>query len=249
MHLIVRPAPDALTICTQLAAHGLEALPCPVSRIEMLAESDAALRPLANKPWAGLLATSRHALPSLSPYPVLRRLPLLTVGDATANAARSLGFLHIESAEGDAASLSHLLLHHPNARAGEWLYVSGRDRAHDMTAGMAAHRVRVHTVEVYANLLEDSLPQPARTALQGGTVKGALFFSARTAAHFTMLIQEAGMLEILSSMDAFCLSTAIAETLTGTHWKSVRVASTPTTEALLEMLHSPFTIHDSPSTP
>ena len=53
---------------------------------------------------------------------------------------------------------------------------------------------------------------------------------------FTSLLEKAKIAEAAKSMEAICLSGAVAKEIAHLHWKAVRVAERPTKAALIDCL-------------
>src|SRR3982074_435578 len=101
--LVTRPQPDDETTAAALRARGFEVLLAPMLRFAPVAfPDDEAAR------YGAAIVTSANALRGIAPHIKASRLlelPLFTVGEHTAAAARRAGFGKVISADGDAASL------------------------------------------------------------------------------------------------------------------------------------------------
>ena len=88
--LVTRPEPDAGREAEALAARGHEAVIAPLLVIEFAEDA-----PLDFAGVQALIVTSRNALRAIASRRELaeaRKLPLFAVGEATARAARDVGF-------------------------------------------------------------------------------------------------------------------------------------------------------------
>ena len=85
----------------------------------------------------------------------LTRLPCLTVGDRSADAARAAGFTRVESADGALADLVRLATRHAGGRL---LYLAGEDRAGDLAGELSGHGIAVETAVVYRAVALEKLP-------------------------------------------------------------------------------------------
>ena len=81
-----------------------------------------------------------------------------------------------------------------------------------------------------------TLSDAAIRALDVGEVDFALFFSPRTAAIFTRLVEAAGIARACGMMTALSISTATDAALGETVWCERRVAEQPDQPALLDLL-------------
>ncbi len=226
--LVTRAEPGASATSARLAELGFAPLAAPLLRIRP--------RPARLPDPAGLqavLATSANALPGLAEY---RRVPLYTVGDATAARARGLGFATVASAAGDVASLAALVGRACRAEAGPLLLAAGARQGGKLAAALRGQGFSVLRRVLYAAEPVSRLPEAARLALAEGRVEAALFFSAATAASFARLVAETGLEAALARVTALAIAEPAAAVLRRLPFRSVRVALRPNEEALLAML-------------
>ena len=223
--LITRPLPAAEATAARVRALGRPAVLAPLLAIRALAAG------LPEAP-AAIAVTSGHALAGLPAR--LHGVPLFAVGAATAARARAAGFAHVASADGDAAALAALLAR--DAPAGELLLAVGEGQGAALEQALAAAGCRVLRRAVYAAEPVDSLPAEARAALTAGTLGAALFFSAETARVFVRLVTAAGLAENLAAIDACAIGRPAAVALETLRWRRIRLAASPTEDAMLALL-------------
>jgi uroporphyrinogen-III synthase len=157
------------------------------------------------------------------------------VGDATAREAERAGFLRIERAGGDVIALAGLVAVKADPTRGSLLHVTGRHVAGDLAGRLAAQGFAVRRAPLYEARAARVLSPQLVTMLSGNAIDLALFFSPRTAATFVSLVAEAGIGD-LSAVRAYALSAAVAKALEPIGWRAMRVAGSPTQEALLAVL-------------
>jgi uroporphyrinogen-III synthase len=234
--LVTRPEPDAERTAQKLRARGCDVLLGPVLRIRHLEETD-----LGAGPWDAVAMTSAnaaHAIERHSRRLEITRLPVLTVGRRTAEAARAVGFANMASANGNEQALAHLIGAHV-ARGNRVLYLAGEDRAGDLARAVAPHGVKVETVVVYRAVAADRLPEPAAAAVRAGEVNGVLHFSRRSAVIYLDCARAAGVLDSALKPFHYCLSNAVAEPLVAAGAGRVMVAQSPEENALLDLVAPP----------
>lgn len=251
--LVTRPAEDAEPLAARLRAAGFDASIEPMLDI---VQRDGPALDLDGV--QALLFTSANGVRSYARRTGRFDRPAYAVGDATAAAARAVGFRHVESASGDVYALAALVRARCLPGAGALLHVAGSKLAGDLAgmltdAGFAVRREALYDAVPSARLSD-------RTAglLRTGALDGVLFFSPRTARSFVRLVAEAGLLDCCRTVDALCLSPAVAEAaraysplgsplgsppggaldgdLGVTPWQGVRVAPRPEQESLLGLL-------------
>jgi uroporphyrinogen-III synthase len=222
--LVTRPEPDASETAARLNALNIETVVAPL----LIAQTLTTTLPPADG-FAALAVTSANALRALhdrGELPRLLKLPVYTVGDRTAAAARDFGFAHVASASGNFGDLVALLA---RARlAGPVLYPAARHQAGDLAKALAPHGVMVITAPVY------EMTPTARLdgAADLGGLDGALFYSRRTAETFVSLAPDTTE---RSRLGMLCLSEAVAEPLMAAHFVRVSLADHPSEEAMMAL--------------
>ena len=220
--LVTRPEADAARTAEALRAHGHEALVAPLLRIESVNVE-------FGGPFDVVLMTSANAARAIAAHPravELFSLPCLTVGDRSAEAARTAGFTRVESADGALPDLVRLVTQrHPN---GCLLYLAGEDRAGEFSS----HGVAVETAVVYRAIAVEQLPPDVARA----QLDGVLHYSRRSAATLLRLAEQAGALNAVLGLAHYCLSAEVAAPLRAAGAEQIAVAASPTESALLTLL-------------
>src|SRR3979411_1330420 len=125
--LVTRPHPDEQATAGALRARGCEVREAPLLRFAAVPfQDDVDVR------YDAVIVTSANALRAIEPQLAgsrLLELPLFTVGDHTASAARGAGFGQVIAAKGDAAALRDLVQAGVKSkrlkRGGTLLYLAG----------------------------------------------------------------------------------------------------------------------------
>lgn len=189
-----------------------------------------------------LLFTSANGVRAFARRTAARDIPALAVGDATAQAARAAGFTAVDSASGDVYALASLAAARCRPDAGVLLHVAGTTVAGDLSGQLAAAGFAVRRESLYDTLPARSLSGDTVRELVAGTVTAALFFSPRTARAFASLLDAGRLAPHCRTVDALCLSPAVADALrtpglSPDHpWRSVRTARYPRQDELLALL-------------
>ena len=234
MRLVVtRPEADAERTAAALRAQGHVVFVAPLLRVETLPDPE-----IGSGPWAAILVTSANAAAAVAAhrrFAELRTVPVLTVGDRSAQAMREAGFADVSSADGAAGDLVRLAAERLKQGL-PLLYLAGEDRSSDIAADLSAQNFLVHTVVVYRAVAASVLPRPAADALATG-VDGVLHFSRRSAEAWLKLTDNAAWREqALNKPAHFCLSAQVAEPLSLAGAGDIRVASQPTEAALFDLI-------------
>lgn len=240
--LVTRPMPDAEETAARLAALDIETAIAPLLVHETL---QTGLPEPAG--FAALALTSANALRALEERQALEpylALPVFTVGDRTAEAARASGFTKVESAGGSFADLVDRLAH--AGLAGPVFYPAARDPAGDLARSLAPHGAMVITTPVYAMRAVDHIPETVLDQLQAGTIAAALFYSRRTAIAFARLCDARLPAAARHRLGVLCLSETVAEPLVDAHFVRVGLADHPSEEAMMGLALS-FARDQNPS--
>lgn len=230
--LVLRPERAARRTADALAAMGHVALLAPVLSIEEVAS------PIPGGAFDAVLATSANGLRKLRGRPeiaTLARLPLLAVGDRTAEAGREAGFSIVHIAEGDGRALAaEAVARFPEPS--RFLHAAGADRAFDMAGALARHGHRVEVVELYRAAAATALPDPALQALREADIGAVLHHSRRIAETFLALSEAAGLLGAVRGLPHAALALRVAEPLHAAGCLRVLVAERPDERSLFDAL-------------
>ena len=229
--LVTRPVAEAAGLVERLAALGHQGISCPLLEIHPVSGVTVNLEGVQ----AVLITSSAGARALAAAHPE-RRLPVFTVGDATARAAREAGFTKVESARGDAEALVATVLDELDPRRGALLNASAADVAVDLTDALSPHGFDVRRVVLYEARPVHELPAQARDALARRELDAVLLFSSRTATTLARLVTAAGLADACRTVDAVCLSPAIATLARALPWAKVRSTKVPDEPALLKLL-------------
>ena len=231
--LITRPEEDARPLAEALAARGVATVIEPLLAIRPLPEAASDLA----KDLAGvqaLLFTSANGARAFAELSPRRDIGVLAVGDATASAARELGFTAVESAGGDVQALARLVKQRLKPAGGPLFHAAGSAVAGDLAEILAAGGFDLRRRMLYESATATALSPETSAALKAGRIDLVLLFSPRTAVTFAELARAAAV--DASEMTALCLSPAVATAVSGLAWKKVEVAEKPDLPSLLALV-------------
>ena len=229
--LLTRPREDSLALAGSLACQGVDALIEPMMTIRF--DADARLDLSGVQAVLLTSANGARALAAATRNEAARRVPVLAVGCATAQAARDAGFGTVTAADGDVDALAALALARLHPGAGRLVHVAGRVSTGDLAARLGAAGFEAERAPLYDAVAVGALSPPARQALRAQTLAGVALFSPRTARLFAKLLRESGLETTARALTAFCLSQAVAVAVETLSWKRVCVADAPRQEALV----------------
>lgn len=183
-----------------------------------------------------LLVTSARALEHLgADWDRARKCPVYIVGVESARRAQAAGFNHIALIAPDVMGLVDALAICPPHRL---LYVRGDQVAQDLADVLTPYGHQVTQITTYQTVPLEQLSESAYVALGNGHVRGVLFFSPASAAHFCKLVDKADLTPHLPSISALCLSPAVLRSLTSNHWADVQVATTPDLSGMMALIQT-----------
>jgi len=230
--LLTRPEPDNERTAAVLRARGHEVLLAPLLHIEPVANAE-----LGAPPWSAILLTSANGARAIATHPrraELLMLPVLAVGQSSADAARAAGFSDVVSADGDARNLAQLAAVRFAGTRLPLLYLAGEERARDLAGELSAHGLAVRTVVTYRAAKASAFPPAPRAALEQGSIDGVLHFSLRSVESYVDCSR--GIVQQALTPVHFCLSARIAEPLRRAGARRIQVAPRPDEASLLALV-------------
>jgi uroporphyrinogen-III synthase len=224
--LITRPEPAANETARIVAERGYNPVLAPMLTIA----AHRLPRPKATH--QAILVTSANALPALDNFD--RGIPVMAVGDATAARAGKAGFTRVASAGRDAVALAGLVEQMCTPDGGPLYLASGAGQGATLASALRQSGFTVRRVVAYGAKPVRQLPQAAIDAIDGTTLRHAMFFSSATATAFVACIMgRAGRLE---GVEALAISPSTARALAPLPWLRIRVASHPNQDELVALL-------------
>lgn len=235
MHVLVtRPEPDGIKLVGLLKSRGHDALAAPLTAFAPVALEQDALEGVT-----GLVATSRNALRALvgtDALEVARGLTVFTVGAATAEEARRMGFARVVKGPGTAADLVPLIASLVEPSDDFLLHLAGEHLAVDLAAELESIGVRVDTRTVYRMEAATALPASVVRAIDAGAVGAVMLMSPRAASIWSRLAVRHNLAEALRHILHLCISGAVADRIAPLGRIEVKIARRPTLEEMLALV-------------
>ncbi len=184
-----------------------------------------------------LVATSANAIRALTataPPENLTKIPLFTVGRATAKAAREAGYTNVSSADGTGADLARLILSQP-ARPEKLLYLAGEPRSPQFEAELQAEGLPFKTVTLYrmAKLSQDPATLDAAFKSPPDVI---LLYSREAATRFFEIAEPYFAAIVAAKSQILCLSPNIAIAVPEVFKSQLQFAPVPEEDALLALI-------------
>lgn len=230
--LVTRPQPDADKTARLLRESGHEVVIAPL--LEIVANETPDAFDLAGI--QAVLITSANGVRALASASSQRAIPILAVGAASAEVARGLGFVRVEHAGGDVASLAELVRVTLNPAAGPLMHVAGSVTAGDLSGVLTQAGYQVEKAALYRAETPETLPKTVKEALESDGIDAVALFSPRSAKVFQNLVTQAGLRGKLQKVTAYCLSRAVADALDSGLFADVQVSYTPDHRGILDII-------------
>jgi uroporphyrinogen-III synthase len=208
---ITRAEPEASRTAERVRARGAEAIVAPLLTIVPCGYN-------TNTDGAqALIFTSTNGVRAFPDVRGARDRIILTVGEATAEAARDAGFSDVRSADGDVVALAALAKATLDPAKGKLVHLAGDHVAGDLGGELRAAGFSVERRLAYASVAAIELPEALR-----GPLDIVLFHSVRAAETFVALGAPN-----TRELTAGCLSAPVAEAAGKTSWKRIVTAARP----------------------
>tara|TARA_B100000029_G_scaffold407807_1_gene408858 strand:- start:571 stop:1293 length:723 start_codon:yes stop_codon:yes gene_type:complete len=230
--LITRPKRDSVSLAEKLRKIGVAPAVQPMLNVRILGKTVPELDNLQ-----ALLVTSANGLRAFSLKCPSRKIRVLSVGEASAEAAKNSGFSEIESADGDVNDLVELVRAKLSPENGILLHPAGTEVAGNLGESLRKDGFDYQRLVLYeAQEIREFQPS-ILDLLDGKGFWGVLFFSPRTAKIFEDLLEKTKRDQAVVNLDALCLSRNVGQALR-LNWKNIRIANKPNQCSLIETVES-----------
>ena len=227
---VLRPEPGNAATAAAIEAAGLTAIRLPLFEIHAIDWT-----PPDVTRFDALLLTSANAVRALADRGVVAQyaqLPVLAVGDRTAQEAEEAGFGKVSSAAGALNDLVNAIA--ISKLKGPLFHPTGRHQSGDLAKALAPLGVMVATAKIYDMVAIEALPADILAALSDGSISAVLAYSRRTAEIFAALA--AGLeLSQRRRIAMLCLSEAVAGPLLEAHFHRISLADRPDEDAMMAL--------------
>jgi uroporphyrinogen-III synthase len=232
--VVTRPAEDADRQAETLTALGHVPLIHPLMELRYPPVSAIQLTGIQ-----ALIATSRNALRGLRRNPsfaAARALPVVCVGERTAELAGEFGFARVITGPGTAKELLPLISSAFAPSAGALLYLTGEHLAFDLETPLKAAGFAVPRIILYEAVEVDGEEAAALAETIRAGVDGIVLMSPRTAGIFARLVKSFNLEGEAQAITCYCYSNAIAEALSEMEGLTIAVPSRPTEDELIGLI-------------
>ncbi len=235
--LITRPRIDAEPLAAILSEHGIDSLIEPLMQAVFISDAAGDLFGALSGVQA-LVATSANGVRAFAAMESRRDLPVCTVGEATAAAARDAGFAIVEAAGGDVDALAAMIIATREPDKGALLHIAGTVSAGDLGGALAGAGFACRRAVLYRMEPARTLSAAARRALARSTVSGIVLYSPRTARIFAELLAAADSTPACRHLVAYCLSANVASEVAHLPWAASIIAARPDQAAMVAAIRT-----------
>lgn len=229
--LITRPEEDARPLAAELEKRGHKTI------IEnLMIVNDVTHSKINFKGVQAILITSANGIRSLARAHKEKNILICTVGDASANTARKLGYKRVSSAAGNVENLAKMVKKDLNPCDGPLVHIAGSNRAGDLAKMLKANGFETWRIVLYEAKAVKELSPMTNAAIKKNKIDGVLFFSPRTATLFCHFIKKADLSEQCRKLNAYCLSSAVAKEAAMLYWSNIFIAENPDSKSLLDTI-------------
>lgn len=226
--IVTRPSDQAADTIEALKTSGYIVLHAPSSEPEQITFDPP---PHGN----ALIVTSQNGVRFGLSESAPPQHPIYAVGAKTAAAVRRLGFVNIVEGPGNAKDLVGVLRTAAQEQSLSFTHLCGEDLAYDVAGALQQDGINADSRPVYRMVPSSTLPGTVTRAFERDDIDGVLFYSARAAEIFEMLMMRAGLSSALSLCHAFAFSSRVERALYA-EWRSTHHASEPTEESLFALI-------------
>jgi uroporphyrinogen-III synthase len=231
--IVTRPIEDAEMTADAVKARGHAPLLAPLMTIKM--DEDVRFDGVDIQ---GLLITSANGIRAFAGHDPRRDLSVYTVGAASAEVSRALGFSDVKAAGGDVRSLIKLITERVAPKKGVLLHVAGSVVAGDLQKSLSKQGYEVSRVKAYEAQPPTELPSEIAEVMRATSQEktAILFYSPRTLRIFSQLVERASLQAGCRNLVACCLSKSVSAELRDLPFAATKTPLRNTQSALLDLL-------------
>ncbi|MDN5247962.1 MAG: uroporphyrinogen-III synthase [Wolbachia endosymbiont of Tyrophagus putrescentiae] len=228
--LLTRPLLDSLGTRSLLKRHGYKVYIEPVFTVKYLYPD------LSLYEFDVVVSTSKNSIKAFSHVCKINNLPIITVGNATMETAKNLGFVNVESVDSNVEDLI-LFIKSYYAHEVRFLYIRGQEVSYDLKKKLFDDGFDIKEVILYRTITKRHLSNRCKNLLLDGAINGVVFFSSQTARVFCSLILKCGLSHLTGNIVAYAISKNVADNLKQVKWKAIIISRLPTQENLIDTIN------------
>jgi len=174
-----------------------------------------------------IIFTSSNAARALATHKEFHHSKLIVVGEKTAQCAAECGFHNIQIIGPDVFAINDYFQTKNAEKHGKILYCAGSHITFDLKSALKMKSYDIEQITCYESQLIEKLSPQLIQRIKSGEVTAASFYSRRSAEYFISLIQGNGLTKYIKNINAFALSSKIADALGAILWNNIITAPAP----------------------
>ena len=232
--VITRPKEDAIKTAKILDNYQIKSFIEPVLEISFK-QDDKTKSKIANINNQVILTTSANAIRALKEISSRRDFKIVTVGKATQQIAKDIGFINVEFGGNDVDDLEKFVI--KNYEHDALIYLSSNIVTKDLKQNLQNKNFKISQLEVYASEHVDNFSDEYLKKLRNNEFNAILLYSLRSAKSFLNLTQKNNLQEYIRDINIFCLSENIYKYLVTYGLENgIFKSENPTNESLIKLL-------------
>lgn len=232
--VVTRPERSGKKTAALLRQRGHEPVMLPLTHPVYDGE---AIRGAFEQPRAALAVTSAEALRALQTsdldFADQFPRPLFAVGEATASAAKDMGFQNTLTGEGDGRALAKLVT--LAELEGRLLYLAGKPRDGGFEETLASMKIQLDVAEIY-EMRPVTLEKAAVEGVLETPVDAVLLYSRETARIFFDLVNALKLDDFLRRSTFICISDKVLAAVPERFRQKAAASPAPSEAAMFELL-------------
>jgi len=229
MHiLLTRPLEDSLMMIKKFRDLGHDVSHLPLLKIEQVENSN-----FDFKNYDALIFSSSNSIKYLDKTNINKNIKCFSVGPATENKIRSLGFQNVIPAEGSVNSLIEIIQNNFNPSDGKLLYISGETIAYELDKDLKSKGYKVDRLINYKTTYNDFDDRNFINELKKNIPNIVYIYSENSAKSFLKFINNSGLKDEWMNTNLMCMGEKASSILNEIKWKKIFIFNPGEEEFLL----------------
>jgi len=175
--------------------------------------------------FSSIIFTNSNAIYNLKKINNINHLKCFCVGEQTATAAKKIGFLNIQIAEGNYFQLRELIFKTSDKTKEKFIYIRGEFVSNDLEKDFKEKGYVLDSIINYTTETNSNIDQKLIEDFKNKLVDVIFVYSKRTADQLLKIILNNKIATDLENCTLNCISINVANTLKGLKWKKIKIFS------------------------
>ena len=236
--LLTRPETDSHLVAQEIQEKfGLPTCLAPMLEIEYMQ----GLQPPDMTSFEAMLFTSAHAVDAVIEQFRwdMSKNKIFAIGDKTAEKLISYGVQNLLQANGTSEDLCRIIAKNLSSQSAPILHLCGRHVSDTLKYWIDHYTLNVQPLAIYKAKEMQDIPENVQSLIIDGKISDVIFYSARTAKIFVKIMKKKGLENLFQETRVLCLSPSVVKSIEEFCWGDIKIAKTPSTCAILDLLNNP----------